>query len=137
MRKLLLGVVLALAFWAPAWAQVGNTPTIRFAGAPTGTAAPLSFAINNATGDLYDSVGGAWVKIGSGGSGGGTPAGATGTVQTNAGGGAFGAVTGLIGGSASCESGDPCYLNFTNTNGDFIMEGANSAGSVGNFFMMN
>lgn len=110
MRKTLALIVLALLCAIPARAQVGNTTTILFPGAPSGTCAPLSFAINTATGGLFDCVGGVWTAVGGGG--GGTPAGATNEVQINGGGGMFGAVTGLIGGNTNCDGfpGDGCAL---------------------------
>jgi hypothetical protein len=75
----------------PVHGQGGNTVIIRFPGAPSGTCAPLSLGINNATGALYDCVAGAWSLVGGGGAG--VPGGAAGTVQYNNAG-AFGGITG-------------------------------------------
>ncbi len=53
----------------PAFGQGGNTVTIRFPGAPTGSCSPVAYGINNATGALYDCLAGAWNLVGGGGSG--------------------------------------------------------------------
>lgn len=102
MRKLLALLALALLAAIPARAQVGNTTTILFAGAPSGTCAPLSFAINVSNGDLYDCVAGSWVKVGTGG-GGGTIGGSIASGQI-----AFGAAPDEIAGSDNLnyDSGD-------------------------------
>lgn len=101
MRKILALTILALLCTVPVHAQQGNTTTIRFAGAPTGACAPLSFGINSATGALYDCVAGTWTLVGTPG-GGASPGGATGTVQYNAAG-SFGGITGLTGNEADCD----------------------------------
>src|SRR6266481_2435537 len=48
-------------------AQQGNTVLIRFVGAPSGSCSPVSVAVNNATGDFYDCLAGAWHAVGGGG----------------------------------------------------------------------
>lgn len=68
MKRLLL--ILAL-FTGLAYGQGGNTVTIRFAGAPTGTCSPVAYAVNNSNGDFYDCLSGAWHLV-SGGGGSGT-----------------------------------------------------------------
>ena len=66
MKRLLL--LLAILFIsALAHAQQGNTLTIRYAGVPTGTCGPFFFGVNNATGDLYDCLAGAWHLVSGGG----------------------------------------------------------------------
>lgn len=55
-----------------AMAQGGNTVTIRFAGAPTGSCSLFTYAVNNATGDFYDCNNGAWHAVSGGGGGSGT-----------------------------------------------------------------
>lgn len=50
-------------------AQNGNTVTIQFNGAPTGSCAFVQLAINKNTGDLYDCFSGSWHLISGGGGG--------------------------------------------------------------------
>jgi hypothetical protein len=51
----------------------GPVIIVHFPGAPTGTAFPNYFAINDANGDLYDSLAGSWHLV-SGGAGSNTHA---------------------------------------------------------------
>lgn len=62
MRRLAL-VLFLLSL--PALGQLNsNTRTIRFAGAPSGPCSFFMYAVNNATGDLYDCKASVWFKIG-------------------------------------------------------------------------
>ncbi len=72
MKRLWLLLIILLAATASTYGQGGNTVTIRFAGAPTGSCSPISYAVNNATGDFYDCLAGSWNQIGAGGGGSGT-----------------------------------------------------------------
>jgi hypothetical protein len=65
-----LGVLGGLA--ASAHAQGGNTITIAFPGAPTGSCAFMMVALNNANGDYYDCLTGSWFKVNGAGGGSGT-----------------------------------------------------------------
>lgn len=65
-RTLTLLAILLLAA-ASAMAQSGNTVTIRFAGVPSGSCSPVTYAVNNATGDFYDCKNGAWNAVSGGG----------------------------------------------------------------------
>lgn len=133
MRKLLVLALLALVCSVPVRAQFGNTTTIRFAGAPTGTCAPLSYGINNATGALYDCLAGAWNLVG-GGAAPASPGAPTGSVQYNNAG-AFGGITGLIGNLADCGDTTPCMLQTTSSSTfRYILGGTNTNGPAGNFY---
>lgn len=63
-KRLLITLALLTA---SAWAQQGNSVTIRFTGVPTGSCSPVAYGVNNATGDLYDCLNGAWHLIGTAG----------------------------------------------------------------------
>lgn len=69
MRRLLAVLALLVASAAiPVRAQQGNTITILFAGAPSGSCSYIEFAINASTNALYNCPAGSWVAV-SGGSG--------------------------------------------------------------------
>lgn len=138
MKKVFLALLLVLAAASPVLAQQGNMVARIFPGAPTGTCGALQFAVNAANGDFYDCASAAWVKV-SGGGGGGTPAGATGSLQFNGGAGAFGTVTPgtIVTGNANCDGdGNACQLFTTNPVGvfEYFIGGKNLSAPVGNFF---
>lgn len=83
-----------IVFSALCFGQGGNMLMLKFPGAPSGTCAFLMQAINGSNGNLYYCPAGSWVLV-TGGGGGGTPGGATNSVQYNAGGGTFGGITNL------------------------------------------
>lgn len=60
-------VVLMLAISTALMAQQGNTVTIHFSGAPTGTCAPVMQGIDDATGAFYICWSGAWNAVSGGG----------------------------------------------------------------------
>lgn len=72
MTKHILTFITLILLTAAAMAQGGNTVTIRFAGAPTGSCSPVTYAVNNATGDFYDCKSGVWNAVSGGGGGSGT-----------------------------------------------------------------
>jgi hypothetical protein len=132
---LLLGTVAGLRAQSTG-GNVGNTVLVRFTGAPSGACLPNQEAINNATTDFYVcNSSNAWVKVGSSG-GGGSPGGATGTLQYNAGAGAFGGIPDTLANSADCDGvGDPCFISFTSNSTYYpIFYGTNSMGDPGNYF---
>lgn len=136
MKKAFLMLLLLLTLGAgAAVAQQGNTTTIRFPGAATGACAPLTFGINSATGDLYDCVGGSYVKVGSGGSGGGAPASPSGSIQYNNAG-AFGAIGQWANGNANCDGFmDPCDVLVTSgATLTYFLAGTNTSAPMGNYF---
>lgn len=67
MKRLVTILLLMLAASLAAWAQQGNTVTIQFSGAPTGTCSNIMVAINTSNGDYYNCLSGAWNKIATGG----------------------------------------------------------------------
>ncbi len=81
MNKRLLLPLLVLLACGMAHAQGGNTLTIRFAGAPSGSCAPFMLGINNATGAMYDCLSGSWNLVGGGGGGSGTVTSVLGTTN--------------------------------------------------------
>lgn len=75
MKRLAFLTSLLFLFALPTFGQLNsNTLTLRFAGAPSGPCGSFMYAVNNATGDLYDCKLGAWFKIG--------PASGSGTVTS-------------------------------------------------------
>lgn len=79
MKRLWLLLAIAL-FSGIAAAQQGNTSTIPFSGAPSGTCGPLMLGLNLSTGALSDCLTGSWNTVGGGG-GGGTVTSVTGTAN--------------------------------------------------------
>ncbi len=131
MKRFLLLLPLLLVCSLPVHAQVGNTTTIRFAGAPTGACAPLSFGINSATGQLSDCLAGVWHPVGGGG-GVGVPAAPSGSIQYNNAG-AFGALAEWANGKAACDGFSACDVFITSThNSQSFMAGTNSLAPMGN-----
>ncbi len=81
MRRLLQLAIALIALTIPAWAQTGNTITIYFPGAPSGSCSYIMYAINVASGGLYDCPNGSWNLVGGGGSSGGTVTSVLGTAN--------------------------------------------------------
>ncbi len=67
MKKMLFVMLLMLG--CSAWGQNGNTFTIPFNGAPTGSCAFVSFGYDTVSGDLYRCSLGVWVQVGTVGGG--------------------------------------------------------------------
>jgi len=67
MRRLLTLLTLLTLSGLAAHAQMGNTVTVPFAGAPSGSCSVIMYAINTSNGDFYDCPSGSWVKVGSSG----------------------------------------------------------------------
>lgn len=142
MKRILWLLPLLLLFALPAKAQNGNTVTIRFAGAPTGTCNLFMYGVNNATGDLYDCKSGAWFKIGPAtGSGFCTPPGVNHSILIDDGAGdcgdlaSLGSTTTVLHGNAA---GDPTFsavvsadMNITTTGCSNQFVTAISSGAVG------
>jgi hypothetical protein len=91
------------------------------------------FAVNTATGDLYDCVSASWVKVG--GAGGGAPASPSGSVQYNNSG-SFGAVPYIKAGTANCDGmADPCAFTFNpGASFGYVVYGTDSTAPMGNSF---
>lgn len=136
MRSKVIGLLALLLLCAiGASAQQGNTVTIRFPGAPSGTCSSVMFAVRDDTAAFYDCTAlGAWNAVAGGG--GASPAAPDGSLQYNAGGGMFGAVPLLVAGNADCDGFmDPCSFYY-DPNGAFnyLIFGTDSMGPMDNTF---
>lgn len=67
MKRFLFSLLLLLIAPVVLHGQQGNTVTIQFAGAPTGTCSNIMVAINTSNGDYYNCLSGVWNKIATGG----------------------------------------------------------------------
>lgn len=110
-------------------AQTGNTVTIIFPGAPTGTCSFVMYAIDSSTGNFYDCPAGTWHNVGGGG-GGGTPGGSVSNVQYNLDGTNFAGISNGTAGQALISNGPGTPATFQ----DPIVSGpaAEGATPVGN-----
>lgn len=142
LRRIAFALLLLLGTAAGVRAQstggnVGNTVLVRFTGAPSGACLPNQEAINNATTDFYVcNSSNVWIKVGSSGGGGASPATPTGSVQYNAGGGSFGAIPLITAGNSDCDGFmSPCTFQYLPAGVfNYLFYGTDSMGTMGNVF---